>query len=376
MDPAPPKICVFCNQDCSRRPRSKDSKGRYMCHECLEKRKIKTGDYRPAMTRVVVVDRGHPRTTQISLPGSDMGTGDPEHTVIGADPTESFTVDTAGARPSTPPANAAPASHKEEPQPRTEVPPGAPTGPDEQDERDETPVASAGRHTAVVWVDPGRPRPQELFDALVGRGIDAVEVGGPYQALAEVCRLFRARAAEPGTTDKREGLLALVTVSPEDQAETCAICEAVARYAAGTPCWMFGPARAPRLRPILEGDLAEWKARGELAAGGAVPALQASSQADDASEPGPIPMNRQDLQQQATPATTRPHLRLAGTEARAGMPKPADRNADLDNDRGAESPRGLGSLGGTADADEAGRPPLLSAEELSMLLGDEDAADR
>src|SRR4051812_8508363 len=43
MDPAPAKICVFCNQDCSRRPRSKDSRGRYMCNDCLARRRLKSG---------------------------------------------------------------------------------------------------------------------------------------------------------------------------------------------------------------------------------------------------------------------------------------------------------------------------------------------
>lgn len=31
------KICVVCGQDCSNRPRTKDSRGRYICGECAKK---------------------------------------------------------------------------------------------------------------------------------------------------------------------------------------------------------------------------------------------------------------------------------------------------------------------------------------------------
>ncbi|MCH7791248.1 MAG: hypothetical protein IID31_03070 [Planctomycetes bacterium] len=30
------KVCVWCKQDCSHKPRRKDSKGRYLCQECVE----------------------------------------------------------------------------------------------------------------------------------------------------------------------------------------------------------------------------------------------------------------------------------------------------------------------------------------------------
>src|SRR3954470_23847373 len=122
MDPAAPKICVFCDQDCSRRPRSKDTKGRYMCHECLEKRKLKTGDYRPAMTRVVVLDRVKARTTQISLPGVDTSTGDPNHTVIGADSPEAMGADAARTRPQAPPVMPARAPAAPDPAPTHPAP--------------------------------------------------------------------------------------------------------------------------------------------------------------------------------------------------------------------------------------------------------------
>ncbi|MCC6660576.1 MAG: hypothetical protein IT437_06785 [Phycisphaerales bacterium] len=35
--PAPAKVCVKCAQDCSRRARTKDAHGRYICRECLTK---------------------------------------------------------------------------------------------------------------------------------------------------------------------------------------------------------------------------------------------------------------------------------------------------------------------------------------------------
>lgn len=35
------KVCVVCREDCSNRPRAKDSQGRYVCGTCLEERKAR-----------------------------------------------------------------------------------------------------------------------------------------------------------------------------------------------------------------------------------------------------------------------------------------------------------------------------------------------
>src|SRR5712671_2841124 len=72
MDPAPAKICVFCNQDCSRRPRAKDSRGRYMCNDCLARRRVKADLASP------IVPARPAAATAV----------DSEHTMVGAESPE------------------------------------------------------------------------------------------------------------------------------------------------------------------------------------------------------------------------------------------------------------------------------------------------
>src|SRR4051812_21909493 len=76
MDPALAKICVFCNQDCSRRPRAKDSRGRYMCNDCLARRRVKA-DADSAATP----PKPEPPPTAAAL-------ADSEHTMLGAESPE------------------------------------------------------------------------------------------------------------------------------------------------------------------------------------------------------------------------------------------------------------------------------------------------
>jgi hypothetical protein len=164
MDPAPPKICVFCNQDCSRRPRSKDSRGRYMCNECLAKRRLKAG-WQTAP--------GHGgaglRITSLNVPAEAIAAGDPGHTMIGADPPDLAAYEPATARPhGAPAANASTApGDQSSSQSAHEDHPGA--------HHDERPGAgaiddAAPGHLAVVWTDPKRGRPRDLLEALAGRG--------------------------------------------------------------------------------------------------------------------------------------------------------------------------------------------------------------
>lgn len=42
--PATPKICIRCGQDCAGRPRSRDSKGRYTCQPCIDAAMAKQRD--------------------------------------------------------------------------------------------------------------------------------------------------------------------------------------------------------------------------------------------------------------------------------------------------------------------------------------------
>jgi hypothetical protein len=334
-----------------------------MCNDCLARRRVKADLSSPG-TPAPAAARAIPAPEVVIA-------GDPGHTMIGADAPES-----AFSEPAREPRRAAERSEEGPipmPTPSPTPPPAVPAARLVVEPRPSTPAAAAANHTAVVWIDPGRPRPTDLFEALTGRGIKAIEVSNSFMAIAEVCRLSRSRGTSNGTPDN-DGLLALVAVSPEAQPETAAVCEAVGRYAKGTPCWMFGPARAPRLRPILEGDLAEWRGGGdEHHLPPRVPTLTVAR-----------PMSRPEGTAASVPAKSEtprspaalisgPHLRLAGTDDRSDEAKLIARNADSGQEgavTGTESARGRGGSNGSEDN---GRPPLLSAEELAMLLGDEDA---
>lgn len=201
--------------------------------------------------------------------------------------------------------------------------------------------------TAVVWADRGEAEPRELVSVLASGGFQVVLVGDPYMAAAEVCRLHRAQRGRGGA----EATLRLVIVGPADARRAAAVCEALWRYAPAAPCWVYGPGGAPRLRPVTEADLGQWAPPSEPARGvdvGAGGGAKGTSH-------GPQLIDRKRFTHPAAP-----QLRLAGTGELP--PKPADANADGDGD-GAEG------------AGEDSRP-LLTPEELEMLLGDADGAGR
>lgn len=234
--------------------------------------------------------------------------------------------------------------------------------------------AAESRHTAVVWTDPARPEPADLLEALTGRGIDAVLVGDRYLAAAEVCRLYRARSRDRGRAGVAAGagagsMLALVIVSPEAQGGTCELCEVVARYAGGTRCWMFGPAEAPALRPIQDDDLRLWSGAGPE------PGRKAAVKPGRApSTPDVLPGQPKSVGRVKAPAG--PHLRLAGTEASENPAHPIPPSLVA---KASERKADLGAEGGEAGSEEAPAPggrPLLTPEELEMLLGDENPAQR
>lgn len=172
-------------------------------------------------------------------------------------------------------------------------------------------------HRAIVWHAPDQPPPPQLMAALASRGIQTAQVQSPFRALAELCRAGRGSAP------------AIVIVNPERMPDTVALLEAKARYAPGARCWMYGPATQPALRAIVEGDVSAWSGVKEPQVVVRVP--ESDSIKINAHRPPPRP---------ARPAT--PRLKL--TEE----PAPVD----------AESAQPTS--------------PLLSPEEIRMLLGDDE----
>jgi hypothetical protein len=159
--------------------------------------------------------------------------------------------------------------------------------------------------------------------ALADRGIAVSMVQSPFRALAELCRA--GRGASP----------AIVIVHPELLPDAVALLEAKARYAPGARCWMYGPADRPALRAIVESDIAGWGApeRPEVV----VPPRQ---------EPDSIKIDTHRERPQAHPA------------------RPAVPRLKLTEEPAPISPQ--------ADEPEPATAPLLSPEEIRMLLGDDE----
>lgn len=166
----------------------------------------------------------------------------------------------------------------------------------------------------ALWHAPGVEPPPLLLNALAARKIAAVPVQSSFRALAELCR----------------GGAALVIVHPETMADAAAVWEARARYAPGARLWMYGPASNPKLRAIVEEDVAGWLTVV------VTPRPEAAPPRPAAPQPRP-----------AAP----PRLKLAGD---GEVPPEAAPVEDGD---------------GAAKESRAG---LLSAEELRMLLGDDE----
>jgi hypothetical protein len=212
----------------------------------------------------------------------------------------------------------------------------------------------------AIWHRPGERPPEKLLAALKSRGIGIVEVQSAYGALAEVCQRLDL-AAEAG---KRQ--FGVVAVYPERLEDPAILWDALARYAPGTRCWAYGPAgdANPKLAPIVEkkpenpSDASpaerppESRARSTSALGGPVRLAGAA--------PGQPARTGGGLGQKVV----EPKLKLTGPSA---GPAGGTRTAPLDMDAAGADFRLM-------EDEESGSPraPLLSPEELSMLLGDDD----
>lgn len=190
--------------------------------------------------------------------------------------------------------------------------------------------------TVTLWHASGVEVPARLVSALTGRGLRVNRVGDPFHALAEICKASRGRRAPDAGTR-------LVIVFPELLTDAPELCAAAANYAPSVPRWQFGPATQPTLRPIAESDVESWRLR---------------------HQPQPKVVVVPEAVRPPTPTSrtyTQPQLRLAGE---------------------GPGPEKLQNQGNSADADNAAaestgttRTPLITDEELRMLLGEHNEGD-
>ena len=220
----------------------------------------------------------------------------------------------------------------------------------------------------TLWHASGTEVPTELLAALSGvkakpDGVRIKVVCDPFMALASLCRVRSdERGRGDGTGPAGPTSARLVMVYPELLTDAAELCTAADTYAPGVPRWQYGPATNPTLRPIVEEDVAKWTSRQSPAV--VVTAAAAESAAFARSS--------------RTQEVPGPQLRLAGEGPLPGLSgSAAGEGGMLDNPH--EPVDGERLAGGPAAAAAPRSAPLITDEELRMLLGehtDEGAAER
>lgn len=210
--------------------------------------------------------------------------------------------------------------------------------------------AHADAGVAVVWHASPTLDTSKLLAALAKGGLRVVNVRSAFAALAELRVAMRGRGTGPGRPTP-----ALVMVDPPGAAEALELHEAIERHAPRVKAWLFGPGANPKLRPVVESDVAEWS--GRVAPVPAPPVRVIAHEPERRAEVDrrPEPDRRPESWAERTIGGD-PPLRLAGT---------------LDPDIGRtdgtrDASTGVGGNGGGG----SGAKPLLTPEELELLLGD------
>jgi hypothetical protein len=209
----------------------------------------------------------------------------------------------------------------------------------------------------TLWHASGIDVPRELLAALAGvkeGPVTIFPVGDPFLALAQLCRLTREerRRGTGAPTSAR-----LVIVYPELLTDAADLCAAADTYAPGVPRWQYGPATNPTLRPVVEEDVARWAARHAPPPQVVVTAAAREPEAA-----------RRTSRTQVSP----PALRLAGegpVQGRA-LDNPPDRADVQGSTRLADEPPSQAAPPAPRGA------PLITDEELRMLLGENESESR
>lgn len=207
-------------------------------------------------------------------------------------------------------------------------------------------VDSKGKFAVAVWHAPNEAIPERLMTGLRARGIATVGATSIYGTLAEACRLHAA-AQQQGL----KGTTGVVVVYPERLEGTAALWDAVRRYAPGTRLWVYGPESNPKTTEIVEPVVRdEPKPSPKPAQDRAIPLADEPVQGRGSGGGGPGVRPFPGVE---------PKLKL--TES-GGMDQTTE-GSDLDGESGEGADRG------------SGRRPLLTTEELSMLLGEGDTEE-
>lgn len=219
----------------------------------------------------------------------------------------------------------------------------------------------------VLLVHPRRGAPRTLAETLRRRGVEVCVEREPVLALAELARCMiehRERSARRHASFHDRGRaqaaaspppLIFIVADPDDFADAQELLECAARSMPSVALAVFEEGASPSLRMIRAGARTA-RAVNVPRAG---PARQAARAGAEESEPPQVVV---------PPArSARPALRLASHDdpARFAAPEDGADRAAAGNPLSLEAPA----------ADEARPEPLITDEELAMLLGDDEGPD-
>lgn len=273
----------------------------------------------------------------------------------------------------------------------------------------------------VLWHSPGVPLPADLLNSLSRRIGHMTVCADPYTAMAEVCageRDRRCPGAMQAQTDTQPPpdpgpRTVLLLVEPDRLPDLPDLLAEIRTFAPGVLCWKFQERANPKLAAVVDSDVTAWMVRGASAAAGVRSSLSAARTTSNeqrhlSSTSSPFtPANSPRRAPTTSPAPTRPAasqsppaLRLTGDEGAPSAPmsssvpktarprtpevivrppppirgKPAlilrgEPRPDGSPVAQPPTPAGEGNPG-SASPPPAPRP-MLTAEELRMLLGDD-----
>ncbi len=248
-------------------------------------------------------------------------------------------------------------------------------------------AAAATVTRCVLWHAPATAPSKELLESLDARQVVVTACTDSYRAMALVCQLERANdrriakaaheqhhpgvpvdapgagaalsgaAGVSGGTAQRDALV-LLLVSPADLEDATPVVEAVKRYAPRTACWWYDQRANPRLRAVVEGDVASWQRM-------SAPRARPSPQPPDESPANPSirsPFVGAPSGRPGPVASPRTPLRLTGHPDLPSEPAPPSQP-------GVRRPEAAGADAAARPADRPGL--ILTDEEMAMLLADD-----
>jgi hypothetical protein len=217
----------------------------------------------------------------------------------------------------------------------------------------------------VVWHAKHAAAPAALIAALDRPGFRRVECDNPYAAIAHLGRAHGQRVS-----------LVLVLVEPEEVAgDIAGLLDVAQRVAPGLVLWAYNAGRSPSIRQVLASDFSTPRSPVVVVSPQhrSTPSLRLAGDTE-------LPSHPPTARPTSSPQTASP----AKPTERAETPEPAEQSEPrsrfmdivMSENSGRDDGGPRGNFAGNV-GEQTGGKPLLSDEELAMLLADDahDAED-